>query len=246
MSAIIYNGGGATDNLVSVYNQSICRPFSIAGGWNRIRIGIRWNIYGTSTNITGYPRAAMGLSNGNIVFNETLSTATHFLGLWGQDDTSPTGEPSQYVYGNNFLHNFYYYVWGGEIHTVNYWKVENGVSTNVGSFAYGNGPSECYDTFHVTILDITKGSPNWSISSEHLLDGFDNNILMTTEDLERGCNEYSPDYLYNNISNYYLTSTPTLVPIDEGTYGTLDTFCFYWSNTSHAANIHDIIISKIN
>ena len=43
-----------------------------------------------------------------------------------------------------------------------------------------------------------------------------------------------------------LSSLLTNVPIDEGTYGILDTFCFYWSDTSHAANIHDIIISKIN
>ena len=229
MSAIVqYNG--SDDQFAEIDNTSTCRSIPIGSSWTSLRIGVRWCISGSDyADVVNNPRTAMGLSHGNAEFFNTSSTANHFVGLWGQDSTDVNGYPQRYPWASWTWSN----VWG--IANVNTWKVENGnltlinqSFTNLYEPLVTKYPNRCY-----TLLEFIRGSPNWTITSFHYVQGTQD---MNIQDLYNWCHNI-PVFL-----SFYSSTTPGLIFVDEGTYGLLDTFCFYWNSTSHKARISDIMI----
>ena len=235
-ATIQYNG--SDDQFAKISNTTICRTLDVGNDWNWLRIGIRWCISGSGVIITDYPRTAIGLSHGNASFTGNTSAANHFVGLWGQDDATGTGQPSTYPWG---LYDWFN-IPGGGTNYVNTWKVENGVSTLLDhqypGYPYARSPQVyAYPNRSFTMVEYKKGSPNWSFSSWHMWFANGDENLDT---LTKWCYQASPDTA--TPSNYLPVSSTFAV--DEGTFGALDTFCFYWSPTTHTACVSDIIISK--
>jgi hypothetical protein len=247
MSAtILYRSPGtSTDKCLSIVSASACRTLSVGSNWNRLRIGILWGISGSNVDIINTPRTAFGLSNGSIQFFNSSSSATHFFGLWGQDGSSSLSLPASYPNLGGGWGWTFQSIWGNgpSKNSVNIWKVENGVSTIITRQNDNNLAQASLLGFtpnkSMTILDYTKQSPSWSFASGH---GFGSGYDSPFSELYNWCTQITPTY--TPVGSYGLYSSVNAL-IDEATYGNLDTICFYWSPTTHAAYISDIIVSKI-
>lgn len=162
MSRIIQRTISAqADNRVVLQNSQDARPLPFGSSWTRLRIGVRLHMrqYSEVGNITGLgingtpPRFAFGLVSGTTNLFGDAST-THFIGVrWNATTWTLTGS-------NRFL------VSNGSVIPIK--KVGTTVTSGSAFFptsqwGIGAGAESNAADRTVLFLDITKGSPNYTL-----------------------------------------------------------------------------------
>ena len=265
MSATIINlsSAGESDKGASVGSGSIARKLSIGSDWTRLRIGLRWTIDDTGVDIVNQPICAFGLTAGtSSLYMGSGSSCNHFLGVisaasgsgipifpssimrgstWYPVMTSSYGNPL--AHDNNKVEGTFT-IWNVVGNTynfgINYYQnlqelllLDNliGIGDTVGNRTY-------------FMLDITKGSP-WKVGVGYYFDwvGSEWDDIYNLSKLKRWCTQVDPPY---NLNYHHLSNTSSIsASIDESVNGYLDTVMFYWSHTTPAINISDVVVAKI-
>lgn len=219
------------DIRLALLNGEAARWFSFLDDWNVLRVGIHYALNGNGANIGGDPAIVFGVSAGRE--NGFLSGATdHFCGVK--------------ITGSSFTHN---------AGTPNYYTNPTGVApvkkigtTQTAGTSMG---VTCYmpaDVAYrgVMILQITKGSPNFSLlfagpvggSGAVSADVTDAQFLEMMELASLGS-------IGTVKSGYGVGSTQTLA-IDEGTDGLLDSVNFAWNKTAVPLEISAVRHRKVS
>lgn len=204
---------GADRRMVLSNGEAIRAPIYL-DNWSVLRIGLRCAFSGVSGNITGTPRIAFGVCNGETNgYGAALSD--HVVGIRNNLATVvfTAGSPN-YInpFSNNFVHVFK--------------RVGAVVTTTTPSGPLGLVSADTTVRSYVG-LEITKGSPNFSLqftaantSGEVANDLTD---ALFTQFMESGT--LLPP------GGFTLSTLATLA-VDEGTNGVLDHLFVYWDRTS--------------
>jgi hypothetical protein len=228
------------DKRLVLANSQAARVLTIGNTWSRIRLGIRIAIDDLGTSILGNPKLYLGmLSNPSVgLTNGPLTDLTsHFVGTYTPGDTwtRQTGPPIHYngIDYTNFA-----------VKKVNaaFTVASNGTAT-MGMVAVPN------TTRNIIIVEITKGSPNFTIkpcypNNSATADMSDPNWLIAA--MEIGT--------FSSISTYLNTKTGTgsyssvlsaAVAVDEGVNGPLNAVCVAWDRQTPAVHISDFYWAKM-
>lgn len=229
------------DNRAKLANGNIARLWSSAVGtsWSVIRVGIRLSIEDSGANIISTPRFAFGICSGtsNIFMD---ATTTHFFGAvsngatW-QRRTTGTG------YSDNS-----YGVGGNPGYTNNGYCVAKriGSTLTVGSGFIGG--DYCRIGWNTTpfrtvqFLEITKGSPNFSIKLFAQNTGAGTGVDQSLASFLSNMELTSP-----SITNYAFSGTQTMA-IDEGTNGSFNAVNVAWDRNSPSIEISDVAVVKFS
>lgn len=213
-------------------NSRWARPIGFS--WSKIRIGVRWQVDG-STNITGTPRMVIGVCSGSSnIYGD--ATTTHFVGTRQNEPTwTITG-------GNRYLVNG------------NTWECLKRVGTTdtagsgslgLNAVQWGIGPNAATPTANrsVFILDITKGSPNFTLQ---IMLGWNNTDSggaaptdVSKENFLQNMMESTP------VRAQHRAGTARTLAVDESTNGTLDHINMHWNQSGHIMEICDWAIAKL-
>lgn len=263
MSAIITS---SLDKQVKVTSGSIGRTISIGSDWKRLRVAIRWNMDDSGGDIVNYPRMAFGLCSGtSSLFTLDGSNANHFIGLCSGDTTSSIGIPNSFKRETYAGVTYYKNIWGIAA-SMEVWQVQtsSAIITAAGWESNNtNIPSpqvSCTDSVRTGFLiEFVKSSSashtTWSINAGGT--SYLNSLqdLISTSSLSTWCTQQAPVFTpagHTSIGalrlpqgSYPMTSPILTWTIDEGTYGPLDTVCFYWNKPTPAVNISDVMVAKL-
>ena len=211
----------AGDQYLEVDTARWARPLpaDILTGWTGIRIGFRMLMGDSGANLTGTPLLAFGLcSGGTDIMGD--ATTTHFVGGLTADATwTRATSPTRYSFA-----------------PFNAMK-RVGVTDTIG----GDMVASCtlLNQFNrVFYLDITKGSPNYTLS------------------LFYGSSSTSSGVSTAVFQQEFRASVPAIstpahtqgagvtVAVDEGVDGTLDHLCFSWDKST-VMSIYDMQVRRI-
>lgn len=202
-------------------NNSIIARLVNLGTWSQIRVGfihsIRQNVLGSIT-----PDFAFGLCAGTAAVYGDAS-ATHFVGASAEATPWTLG-------GDNFL--------TGIILPTKKVGVTKTTTTNLttGWISYADTVSDMKRA--MTILKITKGSPNYSFDMFYRFSGAasDPTFADLTTQMETAG---TPSFTSH-------TNSPTrTLAVDEGADGTLTAMQMYWSMTTSSIEIEGVMVSKV-
>lgn len=206
-------------------NNSIIVRLVDLGTWNVIRCGFLHSVRQDSLTGGITPDFAVGFCAGtSAVFGD--ASVTHFVGLSNENVTAWT------LSGANFLS------------AVLLPTKKVGVTKTTGSafsfpakwITYANTTADLKRS--MTILTITKGSPNYSFDlfyrdSETASDPTFANL---TTQMEAGTPAFTS----------HINSATRTLAVDEGVDGTLTAFQAYWSLTTSSLELEGVIISKVS
>jgi hypothetical protein len=213
--------GGIVDQKFSLHNDFIARTMSIGTSWTRLRLGMRMalTLNGLATTFT--PKFYFGLCSGtsSVVGDQT---PTNFFGFAFRQGV--TWNPS----GNSVAQL------GGSIIAPT--KVVNGVET-VGTSAGSFFASTVLTVRNIIVLEVTKGSPNYTFGFLHpnsqagaetdtLLTDLTNTITATTM----------------SIGNY--ANESVAMAFDE-VAGGLDSANIYWNLDSRYIEVSELLWVKM-
>ena len=219
---ILRNIGGVDDMRMALSNSNPRRALSIGSNWTKIRIGVRMCINGTAS-ITGSPRFVMGVCSGTSnPWNNGSAITTHFVGA-----SSSTASWN--------LSSGVYFVNTGSID----WRPTKRVGT---AETFGSNisllivPAVSISKRWMYFLDITKGSPNFTLS------GFSPNGTGAADA------SYA-DFLATvavevpSVGSYVFGTSRTLA-VDETADGSLDSVCIAWNRTAPTIEVSDLAIVR--
>lgn len=217
---------GETDQYVEVSNDELVRPLEVDDSWTRIRIGIRFQFTNTGADLspTNPPRFALGICSGSAGF---IAGPTYFVGGF----TTPATWTFTAASGSNMAYYFTDRFSGRKIGST----ITNGV--HLGTTVVPCDPSTT--TRRLWIMDIIKGSPNYSVYS--LACG-------------GGSIAASPDALEENfyaVTNISLATTPQFPNHSFSTAGSIavasgfvfDHFCCSWDQSSIVLQVSDVAVA---
>lgn len=205
----------------------IMRPLSYTNTWNVIRIGILYSVNG-SASISGTPYLALGLNAGATAAGIADATTSHFVGL--------RTEAASWVY--NAGAPAYYAPGSGP-------KATKRVgSTTTQSAAYTSGPycsAAVASIRSALILEITKGSPNFTIQPVYATNatGAQTDItpIMFQTAME-AADMTGAAAVLGTAPNYAADTSKTLA-VDEAD-GDLDSFAVYWSRSAVTLELSEV------
>lgn len=222
-----------TKKNIKFSQVGLSRKLAIGSDWNKIRIGIMLST-NISSNLTPSP-FYFGLCSGteNMVGFETVD---HFIGIKNKNLTVQTYFPSDV--SNHIV-----------IVPFNYSKITNGSETLLSATDNGGlgSNSPCFGVTtgrqYPFIIEITKGSPNYT------LDFYASSANGTYQSWSKSTIKFQSDFSLNtldtNPTNGFFKQTTQSTPVDELTYGYLDTICF--SNTNaFSLYIPQVLVKKLS
>ena len=212
---------GSPDHAIRMLNGQFARTLSIGTSWTTIRVGVRWHMENTGADITGTPLLAVGLCAGttNILGD---ATTDHWVGGITQA-ASFTNNAGDFYFGTPLFKPAK--------------KVNTTLTTGT---SFGNGVITTPVTIANRIpmfIDITKGSPNFSLRQFILTSGTELGDVTPSEFL--GLMESSTP-----VRTGYTFHAAQTIAVDEGTDGFLDSVNIYWDRAAAAVEISDIAVAR--
>lgn len=218
------------DKRIVLSNSQFARPFNI-GTWNKIRIAVRWGARYMSPGPAGNITWMLGLCSGSTNLPGD-ATCTHAVGCG--HNTGSAWTPSG-VAGTTAHYGT------GQILAMK--KVNTTFTTTLYLESSGDisaGADQTGKQRDLFFLDITKGSPNYTLQtycryfSNTALDISATNFLLYAE-TEAGLTLVPYEY-----------GTARALAVDEGVDGALNHVFFWWSRTQPMIEISDIAIVKFS
>lgn len=225
------------DNRIRLTNSNFARLWSSDVGttWSQIRVCGRLSIEDTGANLTSTPKLNFGICSGtsNIYMD---ATTTHWAGFETAQATW-----TRYTTPAKYDMSFY----NGGLLAV---KRIGSTRTSGGGIFWSTGPAgqgfiaDCtVASRRVFILDITKGSPNFTFK----VFGWDANTGngamadCTVETFLAQIPLTSP-----SITNHSFSDTKTIA-LDEATNGYFNAVNIAWDRTSPAIELSDLAVVKL-
>jgi hypothetical protein len=215
-------------------NSRFARPIPFGTNWNKIRIGVRWHMIATA-NITGTPRLAIGVCSGstNILGD---ASCTHFVGTrqvettWTWVDATPDR-----IWCNGSTWENLKMV--GTTPTLGTSLGLNAVTWGMGA---GNAAAIAADR-SIFFLDITKGSPNYTLQ----IFGLSGVHTTAITDISHETLLIKMEEAVPVLTNYQHATARTLA-VDEGANGVLDHINIMWDRSTPRVEICDIAIGRFS
>src|ERR1041385_4377365 len=230
---------GSVDNRAKLANSNIARTWSsyVGTNWTTIRIGCRLSITDSGANIISTPRFAFGICSGtsNIFMD---ATTTHFFGIVSYNATwTRTTSPVKYMLGNG-----------------SYFDSGIAAAKRIGSTlttdAFSNSPfpgaTYLFDSADgngnrvVLFLDITKGSPNFSIKPFYYKGG------GTPVDVSTDTFLANMEYTSPAITGHAIGNETKTMAIDEATNCYFNAVNIAWDRTTPAIEISDVAVVRFS
>jgi hypothetical protein len=170
-----------------------------------MQVAIRCVIEDTGSDYTGTPRFGLGLCSGGTNIIGDLTT-THFVGAVTNDATWARS------------------VSGATLYTINPVVAATKVGTTLttgGSLSTAFVLQAAYEK--LTVLRLTKGSPNWTLQLTMESNAVSNNALGAIPVDYVGAHTVPPP----NVG-HAANATTVAIAVDEGANGTLDHVCVWW------------------
>lgn len=210
------------DRRLVLSNARAARTFDIGTSWTSLMLGVRMSINGSSANIASANMvfgACSGVAN---VYGD--QTPKHIVGL------KVNNGGSAWTFGSHF------------------WAPSAKALVNVSGVdtLYGT-PSGSNYTSDVTLrvghfVKIDKGSPNFTVTWAGC-------TFSAATDLTLNQFQSLMETAIANFStvkgNYGQQGTVSTVAVNEGTNGSLDSCCFYWSNVGETLEISDVAYARL-
>ncbi len=212
-------------------NASGARTLSIGTNWNVIRLGILVSFSDLGSNPSGTPRFYCGALNGTTAANHVLkSTTTNFIGCvtdvasW----TRNAGPPVYYSTSSSLF--------GAKKITTTLTK-----TAAIGSWTVSADGT----VRNVLLVELTKGSPNWTIQL-----GFTNSATGAQTDktlaiLKQALEAATMANAITLLSTGYTGPAGVALAFDE-TAGSINAAHFAWDKTSFTARLYAIGYAKIS
>jgi hypothetical protein len=222
------------DNRIRLTNSNFARLWStdIGTSWTTIRIGCRISIEDSGAATTGTARFAFGVCSGtsNIYMD---ATTTHWLGaLTNTADWTRTAGPPARVDMSG-------YTGGGGV--CDFCPAKRITSTLTVGAIFATAQGIVYDctTENRTafFLDITKGSPNFTLSVFHRNTATASDVTLTAY--------LAQVVLGSPALTNHATMTSATIAIDEGANGSFNAVNVAWDRTSPAIEISDLAVVKL-
>lgn len=208
------------DKRLVLTNGQGKRLFSYLTTWNVIRIGLHFSMDGSgAANITGTPLFALGIMSGttNGVGNTTTS---HFLGIRSVSATWTynAGAGNPYFSEASSMQQY---------KRVNTTNTDSAGSSALTPFWTANPGSKR----NVIILEITKGSPNFTVAVIGPASAAAAQADITLATFEDMMNAVTMAAAAAIPSVAYTAGTSRTVAIDEATSGFFNAINFYWNKS---------------
>lgn len=219
----------ATQEAISFSNSAIARSIPIPSGWNSIRLGMR--LHFTQGTFVTPVRFAFGLCHGTTNLINSNST-DHFAGIWSDSGFTSNGVIAGSVYFNVNLKPM------TRVGTV----ITTGANITADS-RYGNTANLSTADRGILFLDVTKGSPNYTMNAWFNVNGTAPDYpesafaVMMNEAAAPGGNSLYPD-----PSN----GTGQTIAVDEGANGVLNALSVWWNQSSVTLEVCDFGFSVLS
>lgn len=212
------------DNRIVLSNSHFARPHGITT-WNKLRIAFRWSMRDSGANLTGTPEFAVGLCSGSAnIFGDL--TCTHFVGMRTTRVTwdRTAGPPANYAV---------YITQAGKLVGTTFTLGGNWLSVAGQAMADAAGGNRfCW------FIDITKGSPNYTLGGYARVTGNAGDISETTMKAQAEIDAATlPEHGLNNANT---------VAVNEATDGILSHVCFSWNRSTPEIEISDHGVWKLS
>lgn len=202
-----------TDRRIVLSNGEAIRAPVYLDDWSVLRIGLAGAFTGFSGNLAGTPRLVFGVCNGELN-GYSAALSDHVVGFRSAEATL------LYTATPNRVNPF------GS--TGRFFKKVAGVITDAAAGGGSNGYFSADSSVRSYVaMQITKGSPNFSISlsSVHVVAELSTNVTDALFQAYMESGSLPP-------GGNYLTYGPTNVAVDEGADGVLDHLFVYWERTA--------------
>lgn len=219
-NTIVDFGGG--ELICRMNNARFARPaidavFPVGGAWSKIRVGIRCAITDSGGSLSGTPRFGIGVCSGS---SNILGDATpaHWVGAITNDSSvsRAAGPPVNYAFNP----------------LVPAKNVAGTLTTGSSFGAFFVNVGE----FGMWFIDITKGSPNFSVQcfvrSNSTGGSFSQTDFFNTVTVESA-----------TLTSHAFTSTQTIA-VDETADGDLDHGNLWWNQTVSSWDVSDLAIVR--
>lgn len=226
-SILLRNIGGTDDKRIVLSNSQFARVMDIGTTWTRVRVGIRFCVRDTGGSLASTPRLFVGLSSGTSnLFGD--ATTQHALGVWTANPSWVRAtSPTRYLLGNNPSWN----------------SVKRVGTTNTTSST--GLPSETYILSTpetggrgVQFVDITKGSPNFTIGAFQRFQ-FSGGIDVSLTEFLTQMEVASP-----SLTDHQFTNASTLA-VDEAVDGFFNAVHVYWDRSTPEIEISDLAYARL-
>lgn len=222
-TTLIRSIAGVPDERIVLSNSHFARPHGITS-WNKLRIAFRWSMRDSGATLTGTPAFAAGLCSGTAnIFGDL--TCTHFVGMRTIGATWPrsAGPPVLYqLYPTQSCKLI------GTTFTVG----TNWLSVAGQAVADAAGGNRfCW------FIDITKGSPNYTLQGYARITG-------NAADISEATMKAQAEIDAATLAEHGLGNSAA-VAVDEGADGLLNHVCFSWDRSSPEIEISDHGVFKL-
>lgn len=216
---------GSVDQRLSLANGYASRLLEFLTTWTVCRIGIRFCFNGVA-NLTGTPQLAFGLCAGT---DNTYAdpTTDNFLGII-------IGATATWTYAGSPA---YYGAVSGKIR-----KRVGVTNTDGGSFASSNVhfPAAAATNRSALIVEITKGTPNFTVNAVHPSSTAGAQIDISDADMVAMMEASTMAGAAAMVSGYtHQTAGALTLAIDEAVNGYLNAINIYWDRSGTALEISD-------
>ena len=238
--------GGQTETAIQMANSTWARPVALPSAWSKVRVGIRFHMTSTGGDLTGGAMFAMGLCSGTVnQFGD--ATTQNFVGAqFGYD---AAGAVQTYLYTTSSVGTPNYYlsnVWTTAITrvgTTNTFSAALLSNPSSNDFIFQADAAASYADRGVLFVDITKGSPNFSIFLPATLNGQSGVTVhdFSSSDFLNFMGQAAPAPTgYTNM--FSLTKT---LAVDEVANGTLNSVALYWNRVDALWEICDVALAVL-
>lgn len=221
------------DKRIVLSNSQFARPIPFGTTWNKIRIGVRLDCTTSGGNLTGTPRFAVGLCSGNTdLYGD--ATTTHFVGVRTNEATWTLTNSNRYLVNGSTLSP---HKKVGTIFTAGtaffpgvQWGIGAGAATPVADRTQ-------------FILEITKGSPNFTlqmlgwINPGGVAAPVDNSDVAFYTNMEGAGNPAATNHTF---------SAANTLAVDEGVSGSFDHINIFWDRTTSEIELSDLAVARIS
>jgi hypothetical protein len=209
----------ATETAIQLSNSQFARTLSIGSAWTTIRVGLRLHMDTTGGNLPGVPILFFGLCSGTTdIFGD--ASVTHCVGAISDDTWLVAGNV---YYASSMLKPACKY----------------GTTLTKGtSFGQSAIPSTITAASRVCwFVDITKGSPNFSLKvfTQHTATIADISVATFLQQMEAATPALA--------QHQYIG--PQTVAVDEATYGYFDSVNVAWNQTTPVVEICDLAVARL-
>jgi len=216
------------DKRIILSNGTFARLHGVAS-WTKLRVAVRWSMTDFGANLGSTPELSVGLCSGTTNIYKDATT-THFLGMqaFGATWTRATSPV-----------NACYTTGASSIRPMK----RVGTTTTTGTSG-GNGfnltadPTGSSTHRVMTFIDITAGSPNYTIGG--FLWDFGTSVDVTESDFLAQAELASPSF------TGHVAATNATIAANEGTDGALNAVNIYWDRTTPQIEISDIAVARLS